>query len=178
MVPKHKAQLIALATHFKENMDSEKSTLKKKPSKSNPAATQSGARKIGKWLFEDVVPTMRGPDKKNYAWCPLHGRKTDGVHSGMYMPAPHNHKAWQAVKDAKLNSWKKQKEGRAPNKRKAPDEPTAKPSSKKGNLRLSNSFKSALCTQIMTSDKEADDFVNAIMNSAELSNTSDEDPLK
>ena len=159
-------------------MDYEKSTRKKKPSNSNPAATQSGAGKLGKWLFEDVGPTIRGPDKKNYAWCPLHGRKTDGVHSGMYMPAPHNHKAWQAVKDAKLNSWKKQKEGRAPNKRKAAVEPTAKPSFKKGDLRLSNSFKSALFTQIMTSDKEADDFFKAIMRAEGLHDTPDEEYLK
>ena len=96
----------------------------------------------------------------------------------MYMPAPHKHKAWQAGKDAKLNSWKEQKEGRASTKRKAPIEPTAKPSSKKVNLRLSKSFKSALCTQMMTSDKEADDFVNAIMKASELSDTSDDKPLK
>ena len=38
-VPNHKAQLIDLATHFKEKMDAKKSTRKKKPSKSNPAAT-------------------------------------------------------------------------------------------------------------------------------------------
>ena len=121
---------------------------------------------------------MRGPDKKNYAWCPLHGRKTDGVHNGMYMPAPHNHEVWQAGKDAKLNSRKEQKEVRAPTKRKAPVEPTAKPSTKKGNLRLSKSFKSDLCNQMMTSDKEADDFVNAIMKDSELSDTSGEEPLK
>ena len=96
----------------------------------------------------------------------------------MYMPAPHNHEAWQAGKDEKINSWKEQKEGRAPTKRKAPVEPTAKPSAQKRNLRLSNSFKSALCTQMMTSDKESDDFVNAIMKAAELSDTSDEEPLK
>ena len=130
-VPNHKAQLIALATHFKDKMDTEKSTRKKKPNKPNPAATQSGAGKLGKWLFENVGPTMRGPDKKNYVWCPLHGHKTDGVNSGIYMPAPHNHEAWQAGKDAKLNTWKEQKEGRAPTKRKAPVEPTAKPSAKK-----------------------------------------------
>ena len=121
---------------------------------------------------------MRGPDKKNYAWCILHGCKTNGVNSGVYMPAPHDHESWQAGKDAKLNSWKEQKEWRAPTKRKAPVEPTAKPSSKKENLSLSNSSKSALCTQMMTSDKEADDFVNAIMKAAELSDTSDEEPLK
>ena len=51
MVPNHKAQIIALATHFKEKMDAEKSTRKKKPSNSNPAATQSGAGKLDKWLF-------------------------------------------------------------------------------------------------------------------------------
>ena len=144
-VPNHKAQLISMATDFKENMDSKKSTHKKKPSKSNPAATQSGAGKLSKWLFEDVGPTMRGPDKKNYAWCHIHGRKTDGVHSGMYMPVPHDHEAWKAAKDAKQNSWKEQKEGRDPTKRKAPVEPTTKTIAKKGNLRLSNSFKSALC---------------------------------
>ena len=75
-------------------MYAENSTRKKKPSKSNPAATQSRAGKIGKWLFEDFGPTMRGPDKKNYAWCYLHGRKTGGLHSGMYMPAPYKHEAW------------------------------------------------------------------------------------
>ena len=80
-------------------MDAEKSTRKKKSRKSNPAATQSGAGKLGKWLFEDVGPTMRVPKNKNYEWCPLHGRKTDGVHSGMYMPVPHNHEAWKAGKD-------------------------------------------------------------------------------
>ena len=100
-VPNHKAQLIAMATHFKEKMGAEKSTRKKNPSKSNPASTQSKAGKLSKWLFEDVGPTMRGPDKKNYAWCHLHGRKIDGVHSGMYMPEPHNHKAWKASEDAK-----------------------------------------------------------------------------
>ena len=96
----------------------------------------------------------------------------------MYMPAPHDHEEWQAGKDAKLNSWKEKKDGRAPTKRKVPVEPTEKPSAKKGNLRLSNSFKSALCTQMMTSDKEADDFVNAIMKAAELDDTSDEESLK
>ena len=107
-VPNHKAQLIALAIHFKENMDAEKSRIKKNPIKSNPAATQNRAGKLGKWLFEDVGPTMHVPDKKNYAWYPLHGRKTDGVQSGMYIPEPHNHAAWQAGKDAKKKSWKYQ----------------------------------------------------------------------
>ena len=65
MVPNHKAQLIALATHFKENIDAEKSKRKNNPINSNPAATQSGAGKLGKWIFEDVGTTMRGPDKKN-----------------------------------------------------------------------------------------------------------------
>ena len=151
---------------------------KKKPSKSNPAATQSGAGNLSKWLFEDVGPTMRVSDKNNYAWCRLHRRKTDGVHRGMYMPAPHDHKAWKAAKNRKQNFWKEQKEGRAPTKRKAPVEPTAKTSAKKGNSRMSNNFKSALCTQMMISDKEADDFVNAIMKAAELNDTSDEEPLK
>ena len=178
MVPNHKAQLIALVTHFKEKMDDEKSTRKKKPNKSNPAATQKGAGELRKWLFEDVVPTMRGPGKKNYAWCHLHGRKTDGVHSSMDMPAPHDYEVWKAAKDVKQNSCKEQKEGMASTKHKAPVEPTATTSTKKGNLRLSNSFKSALCTQMMTSDKEADDFVKSIMKATELSNTLDEYPLK
>ena len=82
------------------------------------------------------------------------------------MPVPHEHEEWQASKDAKLNSWKEQKEGRDPTKRKAPVETTAKPSVKKGNLRLSNSFNSTLYTQLMTSDKEADEFVDAIMKAA------------
>ena len=45
-------------------------------------------------------------------------------------------------------------------------------------MRLSNSFKSALCTQMMTSDKKADDFVNKIMKAEELDYTSDEESLK
>ena len=81
----------------------------------------------------------------------------------MYMSAPHDHKAWKAAKNAKQNSWKEHKEGRAPTKRKALVEPTSKTSAKKGNLRLSNSFKSAHYTQMMTSDKEADEFFNVIM---------------
>ena len=85
-------------------MDANNSTHKKKPRNSNPAATQSGAAKLGKWLFEDVGTTSCGPKKKNYAWCPLHGRKTDRVHSGMYMTAPHDHEACQAGKDANINS--------------------------------------------------------------------------
>ena len=76
--PNHKAQLIALATHLKEKIDSEKSTRRKKPSKPKPAANQSGAGNLGKWLFEAE-------------WCPLHGRETDGVHRGMYMSMPHDH---------------------------------------------------------------------------------------
>ena len=67
-VPNHKAQLIALTNHFKKKMDAEKSMRKKKPSKPKPTANQSGAGKLGKWLFEDVRPTLRGPDKKYYAW--------------------------------------------------------------------------------------------------------------
>ena len=94
------------------------------------------------------------------------------------MPTPHDHEAWQAGKDAKLNSWKEQKEGTATTKLKAPVEPTAKPSAKKGNLRLSNSFKSAICTQMMNSDKIDDDFFKAIMKAAELRDTSDKEPLK
>ena len=90
-------------------MYAEKSTRKNKPSKPNPSANQSGSGKLGKWLFEDFGPTLRGPDKKNYAWRPLYGRKTDRVHSGMYMPAPHDNKEWQTSKDAKLNYWKEQK---------------------------------------------------------------------
>ena len=66
-VPNHKAQLIALATHFKEKMDAENSTRKKNPIKPNPTANQSVAGKLGKWLFEDVGITMCGPNKKNYA---------------------------------------------------------------------------------------------------------------
>ena len=107
-VPNNKSQIIDLATHFKEKMDAKKSTCKKNPSNYNPAATPSGAGKLGKWLFEDVRPTMRGLEKKNYASRPLHGRKTNGVHRGMYMAAPHDHEAWQTRKDAKLNSWKEQ----------------------------------------------------------------------
>ena len=64
-VPNRKAQLIALATHFKEKMDVKKSTRKKKPRNPNPDANQSGAGNIGKWLFEDVGPKLRSPDKKN-----------------------------------------------------------------------------------------------------------------
>ena len=94
------------------------------------------------------------------------------------MPAPHYHEAWKTAKDAKKNSRKEQKEGRAPTKREAPVEPTSKTSAKKGSLRLSNSFKSALCTQMVTPEQEADDFVNAIMKAAELSGTSDVEPLK
>ena len=105
-VPNHKAQIIALATHFKEKMDAKKSTCKKNPRKSNPTATHSGAGKLSKCLFEDFRHTLCGPKKKNYAWCHLHGRKTDGVHSGMYMPAPHNHEALKSAKDAKKISWK------------------------------------------------------------------------
>ena len=96
----------------------------------------------------------------------------------MYMPAPHEHKEWKAGKDAKLNSWREQKEGRVPIKRKALVEPNVKPSAKKGNLRLSNRFKSALCTQMMTPDKESDDFVNAIMKVAALDDASNEYSLK
>ena len=77
---------------------------KKKPSKPNPNANQSGAGKLGKWLFEDDGPTMRDLDKNNYSCCTLHGHKTDAVHSGMYMPVPHDHEAWQVGKDAKINS--------------------------------------------------------------------------
>ena len=135
-------------------MDSKNSTRKKKPSNSNQAATQSRARKLSKWIFEDVGPTMRGPDKKNYAWCHIHERKTDGLPSGMYMPAPHNHEAWKASKDAKQNSWKEQKEGRAPTKCKAPVEPTDKTSAKKGNLRISNRFKLDLCTQMRQEESQ------------------------
>ena len=43
-------------------MDPEKFARKNNPSKPNPAANQSGAGKIGKWLFKYVGPTMRGPD--------------------------------------------------------------------------------------------------------------------
>ena len=71
----------------------------------------------------------------------------------------------------------KKKEGRSPTKRKAPVEPTVKPSAKKVNLRLSNSFKSALCTQLMKYDKEADNFVDKILK-APLDEASDEDSLK
>ena len=70
-------------------MDAEKSMHKKNTSKPNPAANQSGAGKLIKWLFEDIGPTLRGPDKKNYSWYPLHGRKTYRVRSSMYMPVPH-----------------------------------------------------------------------------------------
>ena len=83
-------------------MYADNSTRRKKPSKTKPAANKSGAGKLGKWPFADVRPTLRGPNKKNYAWCPLHGRKTDGVNSGMYMTAPLDHEEWQASKDAKL----------------------------------------------------------------------------
>ena len=102
----------------------------------------------------------------------------DGVHSGMYMPEPRDHEAWKSAKEAKQNSWKEQKKGRDRTKCKAPVEPTAKISAKKGNSRLTKSFKSSLWTQMMNSDKEADDFVNAITKAAELSDTSDEETLK
>ena len=41
-----------MKTHFKEKMEAEKSKGKKKPSNPNPTANKSGARKLGKCLFE------------------------------------------------------------------------------------------------------------------------------
>ena len=64
-VPNHKSQLIALETHVKEKNDAKKSTRKNNPSNSDPTATQSGVGKLGKWLFENVGPTIRGPDNNN-----------------------------------------------------------------------------------------------------------------
>ena len=96
----------------------------------------------------------------------------------MYITAPHDHEEWKAGKDAKINSWKEQKEGRPPTKHKALVEVSAKPSPKKGNLRISNRFKSAFCNQMMTSDNEADEIFNAIMKAAALDNAADEDYLK
>ena len=87
-VPNHKAQLIALATHLKDQMDAKKAARKTRPHKPESGSARPN---LGKWLFNNIGPTLRGPDKKDYAWCAHHGRVTNGVHSGMYMPAPHIH---------------------------------------------------------------------------------------
>ena len=57
-VPNHKAQLIALATHLKEQMDAKKATRKSKPRKPESG---TGKPKLGKRLFNNVGPTLRGP---------------------------------------------------------------------------------------------------------------------
>ena len=78
------------------------------------------------------------------------------------MPAPHNHAAWQVDKDAKLARWKESKGKGGAAKRKAPTEKTA--ATKKGTLRLKNTFKSALTTKMFVSDAEVEDFVDTLMD--------------
>ena len=95
----------------------------------------------------------------------------------MYMPARYVHDDWQDTKSAKLTKWEEQKEERAIPKWKEPAEPPVKPSTRKGNLRLSNSFKSALATKMMTSDREAEVFINKIIKAA-LDDASNDDSSK
>ena len=64
--PKGKNPIVKKSDKFQFNF--KKFTHKKKPSKPNPLRIKAGQGKIGKWLFEDVEPTMCGPNKKNYAW--------------------------------------------------------------------------------------------------------------
>ena len=159
-VQTQKAQMMALATHLKETYKQAAKKAKPKPSKT---PTGTGRPKLGKWVFENVGQSFTGPDGNDYDWCEHHGRMTDGVHSGMYMPAPHDHEQWQANKDTKGYAKKDVMEGRVIPKRKAPANSHGSPENWKANLRLSNSFKSALATQLMTSDTEADVFVDKLM---------------
>ena len=97
-------------------------------------------------------------DKVKYVWCPDHGRKRDHGKSGMYMPEPHDHNAWQLKRDKATNEWKEKQKARKDSKRKAPDSTTSTPK-----LNLDKSFHSALTTQVMLSDAEAQTMVNDVM---------------
>ena len=153
--------MIALTTHLKQQYA--KKAANKTKSKPLKTETGTGKPKLGEWVIENVRPSLHGPDGNDCHWCAHHGRMANGVHSGMYMPAPHDHEEWQSNKDTKSTSRKDRTEGRIIPKRKAPADPPGSPGTRKTNLRLSNSFKSPLAPHMMTSDTEADIFVDKLM---------------
>ena len=105
--PNPKVQLIALATQLwkkiKANKDGKGGSGKPdKQGKAGEGKTPDKKSNLAKWLFKNVGASLSAPDGKNYERCKHHGRKTDGVPSGMYMPAPHDHDEWQVAHDAKV----------------------------------------------------------------------------
>ena len=83
----------------------------------------------------------------------------------MYMHAPHNHVHWKERKTDMNTSWKERQKNQDAAKHKATDfKPD--PKEKGGKISFSKRFKTALATQVVFSDAEANHLVNKVINSA------------
>ena len=116
----------------------------------------------------------------------IHGRKKDGVQSGMYMPYGHDHDEWLAKKKSSSDSWKeRQKEKREAGKRKSDDDSSDEPPKKKGGddkagkkLVLAKKMRSALTTKIQLGDEEAEDFIKGVLSEYDCETASATDSSK
>ena len=84
----------------------------------------------------------------------------------MYMPSPHNHAEWQAVKDKKRTNWKEGRKDLKAAKHKAskiePElDPAPVPST--STLALDKSFKSILTSKVQMSDAEATYLIDTLV---------------
>ena len=125
---------------------------KKSDDKNRPGGP-GGKTPLEQWRFtkEGKYKTVKGV---TYEWCPLHGHKdANGNMSGMYMPAPHDHAAWQKARDEKQARWKSGKKSAGKKQPEAKSGGDAKPPS---SLALAKSFKAALATHVGLSDAEAE----------------------
>ena len=132
----------------------------------NPAGVKGAVRKgleAWKFIYAGKAKTV---DDVKYAFCKDHGRKDAEGHGGMYMPSPHNHEEWQAVKDEKRTNWKEGRKYLKAVKRKAskiePElDPDPIPST--STLTLAKSFKSILTSKVQMSDAEATYLIDIVV---------------
>ena len=169
-IDENKAAVIALATELKK--ERAKNNQQGPGDKSGqPRKTPAG---VPNWKFTNVGATTKCPTSGDtFKWCPHHGKKDGKGQRGMYMPADHDHKKWEAEKKAKNDAWNAKKKA---GKRKADgDDKGAQPDPKKGGgkLALAKSFHSALTSKVQLSDAEAKDLIDKA-----LAEVDDEDPSK
>ena len=149
-------KFLALATqvhNLKSGRRGDDSSRDYKKPKPSPGAPSGKRTPLETWRFTQKGKINHDKGVK-YQWCELHGHKNeDGIQSGMYMPAPHNHEDWVEKKNGKLAAWKAKAADR---KLGASGGGNTKGDTKPNSLTLAKSFKSILTSNVKMSDSEAD----------------------
>jgi len=170
------SQVIALATDVNKVRTEMKSLAARIPKKEKegtkppgtkpPPTTKAKKNRAPKWQITKVADMIKHPDTGiDMIWCPEH-ISSDGEVNGMYMPHPHNHEQWAAARKKKRADMKA---AAATKKRKndgkhKDDTTSFKKAGSINNgttkLALTDSFKTALMTQLCINETDIDTVIN------------------